>query len=136
MSNNTQYSSVPVLIGNTFPLVLVRRKTIIAPYPLGELKARLAAVGVERIISFWGHKDTLPVANATLGVDVTPRIDRPVLSLSPDSLPMLFGHTFDEVFILSPDYKSGIRPALGAVVAVEAIASWQVLKITFTEEKQ
>lgn len=96
---------------------------------------RLAAAGSEHIISFWGHKDTISVANATLGVDVTPRVERPALSLSPAKFPMLFGHTFDEVFVLSPDYKTGIRPALGTVVAAEAIASWQILKITFTEEK-
>ena len=116
----------PVLIGNSFPLSLIRRSVRIEPVGRDEL---LAAVKGRPIASFWGHANTLAVANGWLGVDLTPKAERPALSLSEDKLPLLDGVECQECFILSPDYRPGFRPAIGSEVDATDILGWQVLKI-------
>jgi hypothetical protein len=115
-----------VLLGNTFSLSLVRRPVRIEPVGLEELKGVLS---VRPVRSFWGHSNTVHVANALLGVDVKPRTERPALTLNADGLPVLEGEVFSECYILSPDYRPGFRPAMGAEVYPEDITGWQVLRI-------
>ena len=124
--NNTDEKKV--LIGNSFPLSLIRRSVHIEPIDREEL---LAAIKGREIVSFWGHANTLSAANGWLGVDLTPKTERPALCLSDDKLPQLDGVEYKTCFILSPDYRSGLRPAIGSEVDAVDILGWQVLKISW-----
>lgn len=117
-----------ILIGNTFPLSLIRRAANITPASLEELR-RLAST--EGFLSFWGHGNTRKAAIDILGFDPAPPHERPALVLSPDNLPSFDGHVFQDVWVLSPNYVSGFRPDPGTEVAADQITSWQVLKIHF-----
>lgn len=117
-----------ILLGNTYPLSLIRRPATIAPASLDELKHRAAAEG---FLSFWGHNNTRAAAKQILGFDPAPPSTRPALALSSENLPVLDAHAFTEVWILSPDYTPGFRPQIGVEVTAEEIAGWQVLRIEF-----
>ena len=119
-------TDVSVLIGNTFSLSLIRRAVRIRPMGLETLRGALATRPVR---SFWGHPNTVHVANALLGIDVTPHTERPALTLTADGLPVLEGEVFSECYVLSPDYRPGFRPALCAEVYPGDITGWQVLRI-------
>lgn len=117
-----------ILLGNTFPLSLIRRSAVISPASLDKLRKRANAEG---FLSYWGHDNTRHAARAILGFDPAPVTPRPALSLSCENLPTLDGHTFTEVWVLSPDYASGFRPGIGDEVTPEQIAGWQILTISF-----
>ena len=121
-----------ILIGNTFPLSLVRRKVVIEPIDLEDLKKLLQQ---SDFCSFWGHTNTLAAVNQLLGVDLTPLVERPVLTLSENNNPEFNGIEFSECWVLSPDYKGDFRPAIGTEVSPEKISSWQCLKIEFRQEE-
>jgi hypothetical protein len=118
----------PVLLGNSFPLSLIRRPVRIEPRPLEELREAVADRGV---VSFWGHANTLTAARQILGFDPAPAVQRPAVSLSAAQRPVLDGQEFEEVWVLSPDYRTGFRPELGREVPMEALLGWQVLRISF-----
>ena len=117
-----------ILVGNSFPLSLIRRDVKIEMYDIGEFcqKAQFA-----EIISFWGHRNTLTAVKNALGIDLTPPGDRPVLTLSAKNKPVLDEMEFSECWILSPDYRKNFRPAIGEEVSTDDICNWQCLKITF-----
>ena len=117
-----------ILIGNTFPLTLARRKFTVEP---ASMEALRKAVDGKEVLSFWGHANTLAAASAVSGVDLTPKVERPVLSLSPDKLPMLDNQEFKECWIVSPDYRDNFRPAINVEIPGEMISGWQVLKLTW-----
>ena len=117
----------PILIGNTFPLSLVRRPVKIEPVPVETLHARLA--GGDPVHSFWGHANSLPHASALAGIDLTPGTSRPALVLTVDGLPSLNGLIFHECWVLSPDYIPGYRPTIGEEIPLHNITGWQVLRI-------
>jgi hypothetical protein len=117
-----------VLIGSTFPLGLIRAEVTIIPCSTESLISILSDAD---IYSFWGHSNTLHIANQLLGIDLTPKTERPVLSLSSNSLPMLDGIEFSECWVLSPDYILDFRPKIGTEIASDQISGWQVLKITW-----
>ncbi len=119
-----------ILVGNTFPLSLVRRRAVIQPKGLPEFQARAAA----GVVSFWGHPSTLSAASAFAGLDLTPARERPALRLSADLLPVLDGEVFRECWMLSPDFTPGFRPALGEEVRPDQITGWQILRLTFPDE--
>ncbi|WP_395718808.1 hypothetical protein [Prosthecobacter sp.] len=122
--------NTPVLLGNSYPLSLVRRRVVIEPRPLEELRTEIAARG---LISFWGHANTLTVARHILGYDPTPPYNRPALTLDAECLPSLSGQSFDQVWLLSPDYRAGFRPEIGKEVGSEDILGWQVLSVVFVQ---
>lgn len=117
-----------ILLGNTYPPSLIRRPARIDPASLDELRQRAQTEG---FLSFWGHNNTRAAVSAILGFDPAPLQHRPALMLSAENLPTLDGHTFQEVWILSPDYRPGFRPQIGKEVAAESIGGWQVLRIRF-----
>ena len=117
-----------ILIGNSFPLSLIRRKVTIIPCTLDDFKSKAKDA---EIISYWGHCNTLTAVNDVLGYDLTPLENRPVLSLSPDKRVQYKDMEFSECWILSPDYCADFRPAIGEEVPPEKIKSWQCLKIIF-----
>ena len=116
------------LIGNSFPLSLIRRRVVITPCGLEELQQLLAE---REIVSFWGHRNTLEAVKQCLGYDLTPHVDRPALTLSAAGLPVYEGEVFGECWVLSPDYRDSFRPAIGIEVTPEQILGWQCLLLTF-----
>lgn len=117
-----------ILLGNSFPFSLIRRPVRICPASLEELQAGIAAEG---FVSYWGHKNTLTAASEVLGHDPTPRSEREALTLNADGLPMLSGRIFQQVWVLSPNYPPGFRPAQGVEVALSQIIGWQILRLDF-----
>ena len=115
-----------ILIGSTFPLSLVRRPVRIVPADVEELRAELSK---RVVVSFWGHQNTLSAAGELLGVDLTPRSERPAINLTEEKLPQLDGQTFTEAWVVSPDFVPGYRPAIGEEVQLDKIRGWQVLTV-------
>lgn len=115
-----------LLVGNAFPLSLVRRRVDICPAGVGEL---LAAVTGRRQVSFWGHANTLAAASRFVGFDLTPAEARPALSLDADGYPCYGGDVFRECWVVSPDYVEDFRPVVGQEVPADRIAGWQVLHL-------
>lgn len=120
------------LVGNSFPLSLVRRRVVITPERVEVLWERLQTAPA---VSFWGHTSTLPHASRLVGVDLTPHTERPALVLDEKGLPRFEGQSFRECWLLSPDYVPGFRPAIGAEVPAEQITGWQVLRISWEDER-
>lgn len=120
-----------VLIGNSFPLSLIRRRAVINPLPLEDLRKELSHVELH---SFWGHSNTLQAASAIAGKDLTPHQERPVIQLSSGGLPFLNEIEFRECLILSPKYIESFRPQIGEEVSADKIKSWQLLKITWEDK--
>ncbi len=118
--NNKQ----PILLGSAFPMSLVRRKVVIEPHPLAELKELVAT---RPVVSFWGHANTMDAAEAMLGVSIKPSRPRPAVTLDEHGFPQLDGHVFSVCWIVSPEYNAGYRPAVGGEVPPSEITGWQVL---------
>lgn len=122
-------SKEPILIGSAFPLSLIRRRVEIEPCGLDQVRAELRG---RPIASFWGHANTLALANSLLGVNVAPRVERPAVVLNSNQLPTLDGVVFTECVVLSPDFVSGFRPKEGETVGADKIIGWQVLRMEWT----
>jgi hypothetical protein len=120
-----------VLVGNSFPLALIRRSVQIRPVSLALFRSSICG---KRICSFWGHSNTLSVASQIAGHDLSPQAARPVVTLSDDGFPMLDGQIFTDCWVLSPDYVSGFRPAIGEEVGPEKIIGWQVLHLVWEDK--
>lgn len=117
-----------ILVGNTFPMTLVRRKVSIEPIVIGSW-----LWAGEKIVSFWGHENTRTTAEQMLGVSLKPDVERPAITLNDEGLPMLNGQTFKEVYLLNPDYKPGFRPVPGREVTPDEIIGWTMLRVQFLE---
>jgi hypothetical protein len=120
----------PILLGNSFPMSLVRRRVVIEPRTIGELRQVLVERGFR---SFWGHENTVVCAEALLGVLVRPKQERPALVLDQERYPALEGEASTECWILSPDYCQGFRPAVGEEVRMSDIIGWQVLRMVWEQ---
>ncbi len=120
-----------LLIGNTFPLTLVRGWRVeIEEISVETLRKALASGATVR--SFWGHAESQRAAETFLGVSagaLTPRVPRPALRLNAEGLPELDGECFAECYVLSPDVAGGGRPAPGQAAAPSAITGWHVLRL-------
>ena len=119
-----------VLIGNTFPLTLVRGwRVSVEEVEVETLREALARGSVR---SFWGHEETRGMAEAWLGLSegaLTTRVWRPALVLDDEGLPMLDGVSFRECWVLSPDVAGGGRPAGGGAANAASIVGWHVLRL-------
>lgn len=118
----------PILISNSFPFSLVRRPMQVEPRRVQDL---LAAMYQHTWVSAWGHDNTVGLASSIVCADLRPTTARPALVLDADMLPSLNGQSFEEVWLLSPDYTPGFRPQIGQEVPAEAISGWQVLCLSF-----
>ena len=123
MQNNAS-----ILIGNTFPLTLIRRAVHIGPQTLDAL---LEATKGKTVVSFWGHANTLKRVEQFTGLSLAPSRERPIIQLQESRLPSMNGQTFCECWVLSPDYISSFRPAMGEEVPPEKISGWQILQLTW-----
>lgn len=113
-----------LLLGNSFPFSLIRRPVRVFPFGLDSFAAVLAR---HRVLSFWGHTNTLALAGELLGCDLTPPLERPALRLSANALPYYLGEEFTRCWILSPDYKEDFRPQIGQEIGADMILGWQLL---------
>lgn len=114
------------MIGNAFPLTLIRHRVMIEPVHLEEVRRALQH---RPWISFWGHENTLLIAKELLKTDITPQGTRPAITLQEDGIPQLGGRRYRQCYILSADYEPGYRPAIGEEVGTEHILGWQALRI-------
>lgn len=117
-----------LLIGNAFPLTLVRRPVQITLATINELHDELKNA---RICSFWGHSNTMLAASNAIGFSLEPETLRPVLELDANDFPCLNGISFECCWVVSPDYSENFRPDTGAEVPLAMIKDWQILKITW-----
>lgn len=120
-----------LLISNSFPFSLIRRKVVVEPHSVEDL---LAVMQERPWVSTWGHANTVELASTMLCADLRPKVERPALRLSPDNLPLFEGRTFNECWILSPDYTENFRPKVGEEVTLDKIKAWQVLRMEWKEE--
>lgn len=114
-----------VLVGNAFPLSLIRRTVRIEPQTEDVFPRNTM------VFSFWGHTNTLPHVNAFLGLDLTPKSERIAVTLNDDLFPQLLGEIFRECWIISPNYTENFRPRIGEEISAEKIKDWTLLKITW-----
>lgn len=117
-----------ILVGNSFPLSLVRRRVQIDPLALDEARQVLAC---RKFVSFWGHENTLRVAENLLGVDLSPRSARPALTLDAENLPCLDEISSPFVLVVCPEYVAGFRPGIGTEVPPEKIRGFQSVVLNF-----
>jgi hypothetical protein len=126
LSSSLQVMGHAVLVGNSFPLSLIRRPVRIEPIAIDALRAQL---NERPAVSFWGHAVTVGHASALLGVDLTPETDRPALLLDAAGFPTLGEHVFRDCFVLSPEFVPGYRPAIGEEVPAARITGWHALHL-------
>lgn len=117
-----------ILIGNAFPMTLVRRVVSIAPVAIRDFRGLLADA---EIVSFWGHDNSLIAASDFAGRDLRPETNRPVVTLNDEGFPTLHGREFRGVYIISPNYDSTVRPGLEKEEAMTNIVGWSVLNLSF-----
>jgi hypothetical protein len=122
-----------ILIGNGFPMNLIRQNVKISLMDICDLRKRLKTSDP---ISFWGHENTLQNASDFIGIDLTPAIERPVVTLNEAGYPIYNSCEFRKCFILSADYVANFRPAIGEEVTLENIKGWRVLKIEWIENAE
>jgi hypothetical protein len=130
---SAQPTTDTILIGNSFPVSLIRTKVIFEPQPLTALQA---AVAGKRIYSYWGHPNTLAAASQFVGADLTPMKERPSLQMTSQGMPVLDGQAFEECWVLSPNHGSSARPSIGEELDPHRISEWHVLKLTWPSAKK
>ncbi len=123
-SPSPETPSDTILIGNSFPLPLIRRPVLITPIDKECFEELIAG---RRVVSFWGHANTLAVAQAWCGLDLAPATARPPLRLSAEGYPELYGVAYRECLVLSPNYRPDFRPLPGQEVTPEDFLGWQML---------
>lgn len=117
-----------IILTNIYPTSLVRRPVKMTPITTEEAKEKLKS----GFLSCWGHTNTIGAANKMLGIDVTPKQERPAIVLDETKMPTLHGEKAELVIVLSPVYKAGFRPKIGEEVDKDKIAEWQAIKVEFT----
>jgi hypothetical protein len=117
-----------LLIGNSFPMSLIRREVKCVPIAVEEFREFIADI---EIVSFWGHDNTVDGASELLARDLRPKQKRPVLKLSEKNLPVLNNCEFDTVYVVCPEYAVGFRPEINNEFDTKQIKNWQVVKLTW-----
>lgn len=129
----------PVLIGNTFPLTLVRGRRVVMEEVSPEGFRESVAEGRVALHSFWGHAETRGAAEAWLGLAagaLEPRVPRPAVRLDAAGLPSLDGVSFAVCWVLSPDVAGGGRPAPGMAAPAAAIERWHLLRLRWVGQDE
>lgn len=114
------------LIGNSFPFNLIDRCATITVVEREEFLQQSRGCALH---SFWGHANTLEAVERFTGMELTPAVARPVLTLSEQNLPVLDNREFDLCWIVSPIYACSLRPKIGEEVKVDQISGWRIKKI-------
>lgn len=120
-----------IVIGNTFPMTLIRgHRVIVEELPVGRIRELAAGCAVH---SFWGHANSLAAAEAIVGAPLAPRTERPALVLNGRRLPTLDGEPFSVCYVLSPDYAEAMRPAIGEEYTMRQIVGWHLLRLHWVD---
>lgn len=119
------------LVGNSFPLSLIRRRVTVIPRSVAEMKT---ALGDRSWASFWGHENTAAIASSILCADIRPASIRPSILVNQSGYPVLDGVPYDECWILSPIYVEGYRPAISEEVSAQSIRGWHTLQLMWEDE--
>lgn len=118
-----------ILTGNTFPFALVKRDCKIRMMKKEQLDMLLSR---NKIASFWGHSNTIDVVKEEFNIDVSPKKERPQLSLSEENLPVLDGEEYGSILVISPEYKESVgRPSIKEEVSSDMIRGWTIKLVTF-----
>jgi len=118
-----------LLVGNTFPASLITVPVTITPITMDDV---IYAMGnSERLLSFWGHTNTISIVNKLTGYDVTPSTERPALEVGCYGQVGLNGFEFSELYTITPLYKEGFRPQIGQELTPEDIVGWTTLHYQF-----
>lgn len=125
-------SASTMFVGNSFPMSLVTTPVLITPVSLAWLIPRAAECA---IVSLWGHENTRKIAEKLLCVSLKPATERPALVPNPKGKGVALasdptiGSTL--VYLLTPSYRPGFRPAIGVEVTPADILGWTALKVEF-----
>lgn len=114
-----------ILIGNTFPIAMIRRKVSIYPISIEGLRGIVLNTG--KICSYWGHVNTIQAAQEILGIKFPTEDFRKPLKLSSEGYPMWGDEEFKKCYALSPNYRNGFRPSINMEVSLAEIVSWNAL---------
>lgn len=117
------------LIGNSFPINLIARRAVITVVERQEFLRQIRGCVIH---SFWGHANTLAAAQDFAGVDLTPAVPRPALTLSERNLPVLNGVEFERCWILTPVYACALRPEIGREMPIDQIDGWRIKKLEWS----
>lgn len=119
--------SKKIIIGNTFPLSMIKREVRI--YPISIESLREIIQNSDEVYSYWGHANTIRIAEKFLNVMFQRKDFRKHLSLSLCNKPLWNDIEFKKCFVLSPNYKNGFRPSINKEVTIDEIVSWQALVV-------
>ena len=97
-----------LLIGNSFPLALIKIPVRIFPLSLQLVRQMLR--NAKSVTSYWGHDNTLRSISELLEEDLTPHTPRPSLLIDPFGCPVMGGKAFSHCIVASPVFPTGIRP--------------------------
>lgn len=119
--------SEKILIGNTFPIAMVKRNVKIYPITLKSLRNEI--VNSKKVYTYWGHENTRNIAQKILGIEFPKDDFRKPLSLSAEGYPLWGNIEFKKCYILSPNYRDGFRPSINREVTLDEILSWKALEM-------
>lgn len=125
-------SASTMFVGNSFPMSLVTTPVLITPVSIAWLILHAAE---SAIVSLWGHENTRKIAEELLGVGLKPATERPALVPYPKGKGVALasdptiGST--RVYLLTPIYRPGFRPAIGVEVTPADIVRWSALEVEF-----
>ena len=121
----------PILISNSFPFTLIRRRVVVEPRTVAEL---LTAMHERPWVSAWGHANTVHLASTIACADLRPAVVNPTLTLSEDGLPEFNGQTFAECWLLSITPVEGLTREQQREIQPEQIKDWQILRLSWHSE--
>lgn len=120
----------PILISNSFPFSLIRRRVVVEPSTVPDL---LTAMHARPWVSAWGHQNTVDLASKLLSADLRTRIEKPTLTLQETRLPQFEGNVFSEVWLLSITPIDGLSREEQREIQPHQIKDWQVLRLVWEE---
>ena len=131
-SGNLIEGRASLFVGNSFPMSLITTPVLITPVSLTWL---IAWAAESNIVSLWGHENTRKIAEELLGVSLKPATERPALVPDPERKGVALASDptirSPRVYILTPIYRPGFRPAIGVEVTPADITGWTALKVVF-----
>lgn len=129
---NLTWGISTMFIGNSFPMSLVTTPVRITPVGIAWLISRAAE---RAIVSLWGHENTRKIAEELLGFSLKPATERPALVPNPKGTGVALASdptiVSTRVYVLTPSYRPGFRPAIGVEVTPADIVGWTALEVEF-----
>ena len=114
------------MVLNAFPIFLATRGCTIRPISLAEFKKFKG-----RLISCWGHSNTLPSVESFTGLNLKPDTERPSIELGPHHWPSYHGVEVQICFVFSAQRDNNLRPAIGTEFSSAEIIGWDILQVSY-----